>query len=800
MSRRTGTGNPRKHHLRALLQVERLEERNLLTATPQAWIAVVPSDPYFSYQYGLKNGNTGADIGAEAAWNVSTGSMKTVVGIVDTGIDYNHPDLYLNVWVNQAEIPDFWYTKSSASSTTYNKIVYKTQVKDVDGDGLITFRDLNSSVNAGLVWDNNGDGVIDAGDLLRPMSQGGWNSGSTKDGDTAHPDDFFGWNFINNTNNPLDDNGHGTHVAGIIGASGNNGVGVTGVNWQVSLMALKFIDSTGSGSAADAVSAINYSVLHGAIVTNNSWAMGNAYWQPLYDAMNNAQQHGQVIVAAAGNGNSSGVGMNNDATPDYPGSFNLPNIIAVAATGPNDTLTSFSNYGPTTVDLAAPGLNILSTYPNKSYQYLSGTSMATPYVTGAVALVHTVHPTWTGSQIVQQIESSVDKIPALAGKVATGGRLDLAQAVGTSRTAVSGPQITSLTANGPSAGPISSVRVTFNQAIDLTTFTTADIDSFTGPNGSIVATGVQAVSGSGNKQFDITFAKQTTPGNYTIVIGPNIKDTSGLLMDQNRNGISGEATADRYTGKFAINSTSTWITGGVRINESTTTIVSQVVSSDITIAKMNVFLTLTFGDLSKLTIQVKGPDGTTVTLFNGHGGTNLQQTTFDDSASTAIGSGTAPYTGSFRPDSPLSVFNGKDAKGTWQLIITNHSGAWGRDNLFTLNFEQAPAGSASSIASKADSGTTVDASPATVASVQSADAGDVVNRLVIDARHQEEIVNNPVRTFDVKAENKQESVTTTTADRLRDLALSQGGHANHDAKDADVSLDSLMTFFESLGR
>src|SRR5262249_17747282 len=158
--------------------------------------------------------------------------------------------------------------------------------------------------------------------------------------------------FIKNTNDPFDDNGHGTHVAGIIGATGNNSTGVTGVNWQVSMMGLKFLDANGAGSVADAVSAFNYSVAHGAFVTNNSWAMGSTSWQPIYDAMNSAQQAGRVIVAAAGNG-SGGVGSNNDVTPTYPSSFNLSSLIAVAASGSTDTLTTFSNYGASTVDLAA---------------------------------------------------------------------------------------------------------------------------------------------------------------------------------------------------------------------------------------------------------------------------------------------------------------------------------------------------------------------------------------------------------------------------------------------------------------
>ncbi len=798
MSRRTGRSQSR-NQLRVPLQVERLEDRNLLDASgttalvaPAAWTAVVPNDPNFSSQYAFHNtgqtgGKAGADISAEAAWNVSTGSMKTVVGVIDTGIDYNHIDLYQNIWINQGEIPS----------------AIRARLIDTDGDGLITFRDLNDSRNigSGKIIDVNKDGRIDGSDLLASVSQGGWADGIDNDHE-GHVDDIIGWNFANNTNNPFDDNGHGTHVSGIIGAMGNNGTGVVGVDWNVQLMGLKFLDSNGFGSVADAIPAFDYAIAHGAFATNNSWAMGNAYWQPLYDAMNRAQQAGMVTVVAAGNGDTNGNGINNDSTPTYPSSFNLSSIIAVAASTANDTLTSYSNYGATTVDLAAPGSGILSTYPNNRYETLGGTSMATPYVTGAVALVHSIHPTWTAAQVIQQIESSVDKLPALSGKTVTGGRLDLAKAVGASSSDISGPQISSLTPNGPSNGPISSVRVTFNEAIDPSTFGTDDVVSFTGPNGSIQATGVQAVAGSGNKQFDVSFAKQSAPGNYKLILGPNIKDTAGNSMDQNRNGVNGESTADRYTGTFAISSVSSWTTGGVRINEGTKTIVSQNVSSDITIGSMNVFVTLTYPNLSNLTIQVKGPDGTTVTLFDQHGGANLQSTVFDDSASTPIGNGSAPYTGSFRPESALSVFNGKDARGTWQLIITNRSATtWGRDNLFTLNFQSAPAsGSSASVAESTGAAAVTDAAPAPLTKVQAADIGEVVNSLVIDGRHHPEVVTNAVRTFDVTPARKQESSAGGEANRLRDMALSQLGHTSRESEAADVTLDRLMTFFESLKR
>src|SRR5262249_51613619 len=188
----------------------------------QVSAAVIPNDPSFSSLYGLNNtGQTGglndADIDAPEAWDITKGSTKTVVGVIDTGIDYTHIDLYQNVWINQGEIP----------------LAVKAVLQDIDGDGLITFRDLNDSRNqgAGKITDLDGDGRITAADILKPTSQGGWADGINEDGNTnstgtiSYTDDLVGWNFVSNTNNPFDDNGHGTHVSGTIGAMGNNGTG-----------------------------------------------------------------------------------------------------------------------------------------------------------------------------------------------------------------------------------------------------------------------------------------------------------------------------------------------------------------------------------------------------------------------------------------------------------------------------------------------------------------------------------------------------------------------------------------------
>jgi subtilisin family serine protease len=241
-------------------------------------------------------------------------------------------------------------------------------------------------------------------------------------------DDVHGADFVNEDSNPDDDAGHGSHVAGIIGARGNNFAGIAGVNWDVKLMGLKFLDANGSGNTADAANAIDYAVSHGARVINASWG-GPAFSQALYQAVSRAGDKGVLFVAAAGND-----GQNADVKPDYPAAFDLPNVISVAATDATDKLVDFSNYGVTSVDLAAPGDDIESTVPPATdpsgYASFSGTSMATPFVSGAAALYLSKYPQATVDQVRTAILQSVDKLPTLAGKVATGGRLDIARALG----------------------------------------------------------------------------------------------------------------------------------------------------------------------------------------------------------------------------------------------------------------------------------------------------------------------------------------------------------------------------------
>jgi thermitase len=242
-------------------------------------------------------------------------------------------------------------------------------------------------------------------------------------------DDIHGWDFASN-NNSIYDGGqsgnrddHGTHVSGTIGARGGNGTGVVGVNWRVTIISAKFLGTSG-GTTANAVRAVDYitnlKLRHGLniVATNNSWG-GGGFSQSLQSAIARANQANILFVAAAGN-----AGRNNDTTPNYPSNYTNANVIAVASITSTGARSSFSNFGASTVDIGAPGSGIISTTAFNLYSNFSGTSMATPHVTGAVALYASVNPGASAAQIKNAILSSAVPTASLAGRCVTGGRLD----------------------------------------------------------------------------------------------------------------------------------------------------------------------------------------------------------------------------------------------------------------------------------------------------------------------------------------------------------------------------------------
>ena len=246
-------------------------------------------------------------------------------------------------------------------------------------------------------------------------------------------DDVNGWDFVFNDSTPDDENGHGTHVAGTIAAVGNNKIGVTGVSWNAKIMVLRASDKDGFGTAAAEINSIMYASSKGAHVINCSWG-GPGFSQSLKDAIDASPA---VVVCASGNGGNDSIGDNNDSIPHYPSGYSSANIIAVAATDQGDELAYFSNYGPTTVDVAAPGVNILSTWNDGDYQYLQGTSMSTPHVSGLAALLWgysgssaSQNRLLAAGDIISRIRSTVDPLPSLSGLIASGGRINADKALG----------------------------------------------------------------------------------------------------------------------------------------------------------------------------------------------------------------------------------------------------------------------------------------------------------------------------------------------------------------------------------
>jgi subtilisin family serine protease len=322
-----------------------------------------------------------------------------------------------------------------------NYLIKKAAIPD---DAQFSLQWGLTKINAPGAWDlSSGSAsvtvaILDTGaDLEHPdLKANIWvnadeaQNGIDDDGN-GYVDDIKGWNFVNSGNMPFDDNtdGHGTHVAGIIGASGNNGIGVSGINWSVSLMILKILDKSGTGTVADEARAIEYAIENGARVINASYAFPTSCTFVLpsiteKDAIEDAMNNGILFVAAAGNG-----GCNADNTPFYPAGYSLRNIISISASNESDSLISASNYGYESVHAAAPGNHILSTFPGNAYAYLSGTSLSAPHVSGLAALMLSYRPDYDFRMLKETILSTVDKTQMLSGKSLSDGRINAYRAI-----------------------------------------------------------------------------------------------------------------------------------------------------------------------------------------------------------------------------------------------------------------------------------------------------------------------------------------------------------------------------------
>jgi thermitase len=249
--------------------------------------------------------------------------------------------------------------------------------------------------------------------------------GNDKDDDhNGYVDDYYGVDIYDGSGGGADADGHGTHVAGILGGRGNNALGVAGVCWQAQIMPIRFMNANGRGSTSDAVAGIEYAISEHAKVLNCSFGSSSKS-SALADAVGDAKGKGVLLVVAAGNDGDS-----IDKTPEYPASYTYANILTVAATTDADKLASFSNFGSKSVDLAAPGDDIWSTYLGSGYKQLSGTSMAAPFVAGAAAMLRAKDSDLSYSDVKSALKKTVDKLPALSGKTVTGGRINLGRALG----------------------------------------------------------------------------------------------------------------------------------------------------------------------------------------------------------------------------------------------------------------------------------------------------------------------------------------------------------------------------------
>ena len=355
-------------------------------AEPNYILSLSSDDPYLVHQWPL-NGLYMSSIDARECWNVNPGYSDRIIGLIDSGVDWGHVDLVQNNWQNMGE--------------------------DIDGDGRVLE----------LI---NGKWVFDPDDV----------NGIDDDGN-GYVDDFIGWDFVNDDNDPkpqgqnnnLDSYGnnnssgsidsHGTHVAGIIAAKGNNDIGIAGVHWNAQLMSLKCFDTNGQGTVSDIIKALEYSFDKDVKITNNSYG-GSTCSNSLYMAIGVANEEGQLFVTAAGNNQS-----NNDVEYYFPANYDHPNIVTVMSINQNEAVSINSNYGSINVDIGAPGEDIYAPLPGNSYGYKTGTSMATPHVTGALALLWDRMSDLTHLEIKERILCYSEAIPALQGKCISNGYLNL---------------------------------------------------------------------------------------------------------------------------------------------------------------------------------------------------------------------------------------------------------------------------------------------------------------------------------------------------------------------------------------
>lgn len=440
----------------------------------------VPNDPLFGEQWQLENtgqfvpgsgvGLPDADVDASSAWEVTVGAAGVIIAVVDTGVDMDHPDLAANLWVHPGEVP---------------------------GNGL----------------DDDGNGFID---------------------------DVSGWDFGESDNDPDDEYGHGTMVAGTIGAVGNNGLGVAGLAWNVSILPMKIADRYGRLSTAAIIGAHDYLTLmrslgYNVVASNNSYggfapdfyADAPTGYDPERDAIERFVNSGGTFVASAGNS-----AMDNDESlTAFPASYNIPGVIAVAATDNVDALAAFSNWGAERVDLGAPGVDVRTTAMGGGYTYASGTSFSGPMVAGAVGLLAAYRPEASPVQIYTALVDGADRVASLQNRVVSGGRLNAAASLRI--IGLDGPVVTAVSP-GPTTGRFEELVLSFNKPLDASVLDVSHV--------RLERSGEDGTFGDGNEVVIGLSGLSLSADGRTVTVTPS--DPPVRRVDDYRLTLSWEGFAD----------------------------------------------------------------------------------------------------------------------------------------------------------------------------------------------------------------------------------------------------------------
>jgi subtilisin family serine protease/subtilisin-like proprotein convertase family protein len=590
-------------------------------AEPSAGV-LTSNDPHAGDLWGLFDTH---GINAVDAWQASTDAQQVVVAVIDSGVDTNHPDLAGRIWINPGEIA---------------------------GNGI----------------DDDSNGYVD---------------------------DIHGWDFVEDDAVPNDDNGHGTHVAGTIAAVRDNGVGIAGVADNARIMALRFLNASGSGYTSDALAALEYAIDNGAPISNNSWGGGG--YSGAMATMLDAVVGSHLFVAAAGNS-----GQNIDTSPQYPAAYPQDNILSVAAHDSSGQLASFSNYGVNSVDISAPGVSILSSVPGTGYSSFNGTSMASPHAAGVAALVLGSDPSLSPIEVISVLMDGGRQAPAFA-QVRSGAALDGYQAL---QLIGDGPTV--IISGAPEDGQVA-VGTELTLAASAVSVDGDDLSAsivWRDGNGDVVANG-PALTMTADDVGQLRISAEATDAAdqlgreilYLTVFAPSVEFLSPaedvVLISGETLQVSWEwngdeaVTADLHLASVlqaAVEPTAP----DNAISDHTTTVIPVAVAAETSLEELIVGLRVDHTYLWDLTVTLISPSGTEVILVErrgssgndfGSSGTDCDAdlTVFSDNSEHQISTGTAPFSGSWQPEQPLSAFDGESTAGVWELHIrddaTEDSGA-----------------------------------------------------------------------------------------------------------------------------